>query len=66
MRFPSNSMVLILKSIPMVVMKEGVHASSQNRSKRHDFPTPAVGLVKLESHGTQSDDNLPESPMRSN
>ena len=25
---------------PMVVMKLGVHASSQNRSKRQDLPTP--------------------------
>ena len=40
MRFPSSSMVLILKSMPMVVMKEGVQASSQKRSSRHDFPTP--------------------------
>ena len=30
-----------MKSIPIVVIKEGVQASSQNRSKRHDFPTPA-------------------------
>jgi hypothetical protein len=33
-------MVRILKSMPMVVMKLGVHASSQNRSSRHDLPTP--------------------------
>jgi len=37
---PSSSIVRILKSIPIVVMNDGVHASSQNRSKRHDFPTP--------------------------
>lgn len=33
-------MVRILKSIPMVVMKLGVQASSQNRRRRHDLPTP--------------------------
>jgi hypothetical protein len=26
--------------MPIVVMKEGVHASSQNLSRRQDFPTP--------------------------
>jgi len=39
-RLPSNSIVRILKSIPIVVMKLGVQASSQNRSSKHDFPTP--------------------------
>ena len=39
-RLPSSSMVRILKSMPIVVMKEGVHASSQNLSRRQDFPTP--------------------------
>ena len=39
-RLPSSSIVLILKSIPMVVMKDVVKASSQKRSKRHDLPTP--------------------------
>jgi len=38
--FPSISMVLILKSIPIVVMKEGVNWSSLNRRRRQDFPTP--------------------------
>lgn len=33
-------MVRILKSMPMVVMKEGVKESSLNRSRQHDFPTP--------------------------
>jgi hypothetical protein len=32
--------VRILKSMPMVVMKEGVNESSLNRSRQHDFPTP--------------------------
>ena len=41
-RFPSSSIVRILKSMPMVVMKEGVQASSQNRRSRQDFPTPRV------------------------
>ena len=39
-RLPSSSIVRILKSMPMVVMKEGVQASSQNRRSRQDFPTP--------------------------
>jgi hypothetical protein len=39
-RLPSSSIVLILKSMPMVVMKEGVKESSLKRSKQHDFPTP--------------------------
>lgn len=30
----------ILKSMPMVVMKEGVKLSSLNRSRQHDLPTP--------------------------
>ena len=37
---PSNSIVRILKSIPMVVMKEGVNESSENLKSKHDFPTP--------------------------
>jgi hypothetical protein len=39
-RFPSSSMVLILKSIPIVVIKLGVKLSSLKRSKQHDLPTP--------------------------
>lgn len=39
-RLPSSSMVLILKSMPMVVMKEGVNESSLKRSRQHDLPTP--------------------------
>lgn len=35
-----------LKSIPMVVMNDGVQASSQNRSRRHDLPTPAENRSK--------------------
>ncbi len=45
MRFPSSSIVRILKSIPMVVMKEGVNESSEKRSNRQDFPTPVVSAV---------------------
>ncbi len=37
---PSSSMVRILKSMPMVVMKEGVKESSLKRSRQQDFPTP--------------------------
>jgi hypothetical protein len=33
-------MVLILKSMPIVVMNEGVKESSLNRSRQHDLPTP--------------------------
>lgn len=33
-------MVLILKSIPIVVMNEGVKESSLNRNRQHDLPTP--------------------------
>jgi hypothetical protein len=33
-------MVRILKSMPMVVMKEGVKESSLKRSRQHDLPTP--------------------------
>ena len=40
MRLPSSSIVRILKSIPIVVIKEGVHASSQKRRRRQDLPTP--------------------------
>jgi hypothetical protein len=33
-------MVLILKSMPIVVMNEGVKESSLNLSRQHDLPTP--------------------------
>lgn len=39
-RFPSNSIVRILKSMPIVVMKEGVNESSLKRSRQQDLPTP--------------------------
>lgn len=39
-RLPSSSMVRILKSMPMVVMNEGVKESSLNRNKQQDLPTP--------------------------
>lgn len=39
-RLPSSSMVRILKSMPMVVMNEGVNESSLKRSRQHDLPTP--------------------------
>ena len=42
MRFPSTSIVRILKSIPIVVMNDGVHESSQKRRSKHDLPTPVV------------------------
>jgi hypothetical protein len=32
--------VRILKSMPIVVMKEGVKESSEKRSRQQDFPTP--------------------------
>ena len=40
MRFPSNSMFLILKSIPMVVINVGENESLAYLSNRHVFPTP--------------------------
>lgn len=39
-RLLSSSMVRILKSMPMVVMNEGVKLSSEKRSRQHDLPTP--------------------------
>lgn len=39
-RLPSSSIVLILKSMPIVVMKEGVKESSLKRSRQQDLPTP--------------------------
>lgn len=39
-RFPSSSMVRILKSMPIVVMKDGVKESSLKRRRQQDFPTP--------------------------
>lgn len=39
-RLPSSSIVRILKSMPMVVMNDGVKESSLKRSRQHDFPTP--------------------------
>lgn len=30
--------------MPIVVIKEGVHASSQNLSRRQDFPTPVESI----------------------
>jgi hypothetical protein len=33
-------MVRILKSMPIVVIKEGVKESSEKRSRQQDFPTP--------------------------
>lgn len=34
----------------MVVMKDGVQASSQKRSSRHDFPTPEMELAVRIAH----------------
>lgn len=61
-RFPSSSIVLILKSIPMVVMNEGVQASSQNRRSRQDLPTP----IHSNYYNPQMTirEYEPESPMR--
>jgi hypothetical protein len=39
-RLPSSSIVRILKSMPIVVMNDGVKESSLNRRRQHDFPTP--------------------------
>lgn len=37
---PLLSMVLILKSIPIVVMNDGLNLSSTNLNNKQDFPTP--------------------------
>lgn len=39
-RLPSSSIVRILKSMPIVVMKEGVKESSLKRRRQQDLPTP--------------------------
>lgn len=72
-RFPSSSMVLILKSMPMVVMKDGVKESSLKRSRQHDLPTPespirssliysrvGVSGSRLRRRATQGGGNCPE------
>lgn len=63
-RFPSSSIVRILKSMPIVVMKEGVHASSQNLSRRQDFPTP-IESISCTYPDHDDDKKVPESPMSS-
>lgn len=40
-------MVRILKSMPMVVMKEGVNESSEKRRRQQDFPTPESPMRTL-------------------
>jgi hypothetical protein len=61
--------VLTLKSIPIVVMNEGVKVSSQKRRRRHDLPTPLMGsdwtelATPYETGGGNG--NAPESPMSS-
>lgn len=47
----------ILKSMPMVVMKEGVKESSEKRNSKQDFPTPSNSV----GHNRKG---LPLSPMR--
>lgn len=44
-----HSKGVVKPDIPMVVMKLGVQASSQNLSKRHDFPTPAEVIGQMVS-----------------
>lgn len=46
-RLPSSSIVLILKSMPMVVIKDGVKESSEKRKRRQDFPTPESPISSL-------------------
>ena len=43
--FPSISIVRILKSMPIVVMNEGVNWSSLNRRRRQDLPTPFFDML---------------------
>lgn len=56
---PSSSIVRILKSMPMVVMKEGVKESSLKRSRQQDFPTPespiSRSLICASPLSTESD-----------
>lgn len=40
MVLPSNSMVRILKSTPIVEMYDSVYVSSANLKRRQDLPTP--------------------------
>ena len=41
MRLPSTSIVFILKSMPMVVIKVGLKELFAYRKRRHVLPTPA-------------------------
>jgi len=55
--------VRILKSIPIVVIKEGVHASSQKRRRRQDLPTPdnlrnSVNVSVIERTGITDEQEL--------
>jgi len=61
MRLPSSSIVRILKSIPIVVIKEGVHASSQKRRRRQDLPTPDSTWLRNSVKCVWW--NAPESPI---
>lgn len=57
-------MVRILKSIPIVVIKDGVQASSQNLSSKQDFPTPEWREGSFLKAAILS--TVPESPINSN
>ena len=46
MVLPSNSIVRILKSTPIVEMYDSVYVSSAKRNKRHDLPTPESPINK--------------------
>ena len=43
--FPPSSIVLILKSIPIVVIKVGLNESFAYRSNKHVFPTPLSPII---------------------
>jgi len=50
---PSISIVRILKSMPIVVINEGVNWSSLNRRRRHDLPTPICTKSETLSRGCE-------------
>ena len=54
-RFPSSSMFLILKSMPIVAINVGEKESFAYLSKRQVFPTPAYNTVKINLRGAAFD-----------
>ena len=66
-RAPRSSF-LILKSMPIVVMKLDVKLSSENRSRRQDLPTPTPQARRVQKNTSRANDVTiasPLSPIRS-